>query len=157
MNRITPVAPDALRCTRLAALRAKLFATSGATLGVADDRDDAAATLFTRRGVADLHALLKSDPALLRGALVADRVIGLGAAALMAAAGVAAYTTPVASGAAVEFLSQAGIPGVVDSVVPAIINRAGTGPCPLESRLRGIDGLSCILTEIDGFVAGLTK
>ena len=75
----------------------------------------------------------------------------------MAAAGVAAYTTPVASGAAVEFLSQAGIPGVVDSVVPAIINRAGTGPCPLESRLRGIDGLSCILTEIDGFVAGLTK
>ena len=151
MNRITPVAPDALRCTRLAALRAKLFATPGATLVVADDRDDAAATLFTRRGVADLHALLKSDPALLRGALVADRVIGLGAAALMAAAGVAAYTTPVA------FLSQAGIPGVVDSVVPAIINRAGTGPCPLESRLRGIDGLSCILTEIDGFVAGLTK
>ena len=43
---------------------------------------------FHERGVKDLHNLLRNEPELLRGAAVADKVVGKGAAALMVAGGV---------------------------------------------------------------------
>ena len=38
---------------------------------------------FTQRGVADLYDLLTQEPDFLKGALIADKVVGKGAAALM--------------------------------------------------------------------------
>ena len=38
---------------------------------------------FTQRGVADLYDLLTREPEFLKGALIADKVVGKGAAALM--------------------------------------------------------------------------
>ena len=43
---------------------------------------------FTQRGVADLHALYHAPEHLLDGAMLADKVVGKGAAALMIAGGV---------------------------------------------------------------------
>ena len=37
---------------------------------------------FTQRGVADLYDLLTREPEFLKGALIADKVVGKGAAAL---------------------------------------------------------------------------
>jgi len=138
---------------RLDVLRRRLFSTVGATLACADDCDGALPSFFTRRGVADLHNLLNSEPTILRGALVADRVIGLGAAAIMVAAGVAAYTTPVASQAAVALFASYRVPGIADKIVPYIINRDATGPCPLESRLQSVETLPDMLVAIDAFIA----
>ena len=44
--------------------------------------------LFWERGVQDLYRLLKTEPDFLRGAFIADKVIGKAAAALMALGGV---------------------------------------------------------------------
>ena len=44
--------------------------------------------LFWKRGVQDLYRLLKTEPDFLRGAFIADKVIGKAAAALMALGGV---------------------------------------------------------------------
>ena len=43
---------------------------------------------FSGRGVSDLYALSGEDPGFLRGASVADKVVGKAAAALMIVAGV---------------------------------------------------------------------
>lgn len=153
MSARRPAQPSDGQAARLENLLRLLRATRGATLARADDRDGALASMFTRRGVADLHALLTSEPALLRGALVADRVIGLGAAALMTAAGIAAFITPVISEAAAALFAASGIPGIAGEVVPYIINRSATGPCPLESRLQGVESLPDMLAEIDSFIA----
>ena len=44
--------------------------------------------IFRERGVADLFRLLREEPQLLRGAFIADKVVGKGAAALMVLGGV---------------------------------------------------------------------
>lgn len=38
---------------------------------------------FTQRGVADLYDLYQTEPAFMKGASIADKIIGKGAAALM--------------------------------------------------------------------------
>lgn len=52
---------------------------------------------FSRRGVADLYDLYATDRAFLKGAWLADKVIGKGAAALMVLGGVSRVWTRVVS------------------------------------------------------------
>ena len=47
---------------------------------------------FTQRGVADLYDLLTREPEFLKGALIADKVVGKGAAALMILGGIKAVS-----------------------------------------------------------------
>ena len=91
--------------------------------------------IFRERGVRDLWRLLHEEPELLDGAFVADKVVGKGAAALMAAGRVRELFADVVSHAALELLNGAGIPVSYTVAVPHIINRAGDGICPVE-RLR---------------------
>lgn len=89
---------------------------------------------FDQRGVADLHTLLNECPGLLRGATVADRVVGRGAAALMCAGGVSQVYTDVISRAALEtFAFGKDIKVDYDLITEYIINRKGDGPCPVEA------------------------
>lgn len=87
---------------------------------------------FHQRGVSDLWRLLHEEPDLLRGAFVADKVVGKGAAALMAAGGVRGLFARTISRPALELLAEAGIPAVYETAVPHIINRTGDGICPVE-------------------------
>ena len=108
---------------------------------------------FTRRGVADLHSLYHESGNPLQGASIADKVVGIGAAALMVASGIAKCHTDVISTGALQLLQDAGVKYSYGSEVPEIINRTGTGRCPLETRLApfGSD-IAAMLPEIDRFV-----
>lgn len=66
--------------------------------------------VFRERGVKDLFRLLETDPAFLAGALVADKVIGKGAAALMVLGGVRAVHAGVVSTPALGLFAAAHIP-----------------------------------------------
>lgn len=79
---------------------------------------------FNNRGVKDLYQLLTQQPEVLKGALVADKVVGKGAAALMAAGGVARLHTHTVSKPAKELLGKAGIDFAFDVEVDHIENRA---------------------------------
>ena len=92
--------------------------------------------IFRERGVADLFRLLREEPQLLRGAFIADKVVGKGAAALMVLGGVEGLFADVVSRPALELLAGAGIAVEYTVVVPGIMNRAGTGTCPVETALR---------------------
>ena len=87
---------------------------------------------FSRRGVADLFSLVADEPDFLRGASVADRVIGRGAALLLGKGGAREVYAQVISSGALEVLRSVGIETSFDKEVPNIINRTGTDICPVE-------------------------
>ena len=91
---------------------------------------------FQQRGVSDLYDLLMKHPLLLRGAEVADKVVGKGVAALMVLGGVQEVYADVVSEPACEMFRQAGIPVTYAQRVPAIRNRGGDGWCPVETLCR---------------------
>ena len=110
---------------------------------------------FTSRGVADLYRLHTTAPALLCGAVIVDKVVGTGAAALMALGGVERVHALVISEKALRLLFCSGVDVTYDRLVPAIVNRAGTGQCPLEARLRPYTRPAAMLPVIRDFVAPL--
>lgn len=86
----------------------------------------------TQRGIRDLYHLLKADKELLCGALMADKVVGKGAAALMALGGIAVLHADVVSRPALGLLESCGIEVEYGVLVDNIINCTKTGICPVE-------------------------
>ena len=110
-------------------------------------------SLYHQRGVKDLLYLLKTSPETLAGAMVADKVIGKGAAALMILGGVVAVHGDVVSEPAAGLLAQAGIPLNYGKLVPNIINRAGTGICPVETLCMECRTAADCLPLIEQFIS----
>ena len=108
--------------------------------------------VFWERGVQDLYRLLKTEPDFLRGAFIADKVIGKAAAALMALGGVDEVFARVISSPAREFLERSGIKVDCLSEVPHIINRTRTGWCPLETRCFRMHTAEECLQQIEEFI-----
>lgn len=88
----------------------------------------------TERGVKPLLGWLNGGE-VLRGAAVADRVVGKAAAFLYVLLGVRVVYAPVMSVPARETLRAAGIEVYADELVPAVRNRTNTGFCPMESAV----------------------
>lgn len=88
--------------------------------------------IFPHQGVRDLYDLLTAEPQALQGAQLADRVIGRGAALLLVRGAVREVYAHVMSEGALAVLRVAGIQAHYASLQPYIINRAGTGMCPVE-------------------------
>ncbi|MFR9564897.1 MAG: DUF1893 domain-containing protein [Rikenellaceae bacterium] len=112
---------------------------------------------FTRRGVADLYYLLRSDPDFLRGASVADKVVGKGAAALMISGGVKRLYSHVISEGALALFSGSDVEVEYGRRVPHIINRDGSGWCPVERLCCGVDRVDEIIPLLDEFVSKVVK
>ncbi len=106
------------------------------------------------RGVKDLYGILDNGSGTLSGAMLADKVIGKGAAALMAAGGVTRAHGDVVSAAARKLLEHYGIRITYNTLTDSIINRSGTGPCPVEHLLEGIDTAAECVPLIAGFLNG---
>ena len=105
-----------------------------------------------RRGVIDLYELLRDTPSVLDGATIADKVVGRGAAALMVLGGVTRMHADVMSRPAYELLQAAKVEVDCPTLVPHIINRTGTGWCPLETASRDLHTPQEILPVIRDFI-----
>ncbi|MDY4043915.1 MAG: DUF1893 domain-containing protein [Marinifilaceae bacterium] len=112
---------------------------------------------FSERGVAALYRLLKEEPIFLKGASVADKVVGKGAAALMILGGVRELYTDVISEPALALLQDAGIPVEFKEKVAHIQNRARTGFCPVETLCREAATAEECLPLIEGFMENLNS
>lgn len=111
---------------------------------------------FDRRGVADLYRLLREEPEFLHGAVVADKVVGKAAAALMLLGGVAELHTDVISSKAIELLQGSSLRYAYDLEVPHIINRTRDGWCPMETRCRDCRTAEECLAQIEAFITSQT-
>lgn len=94
---------------------------------------------FTQRGVADLYDLYQADSAFMKGAVIADKVIGKGAAALMVLGGFKTVYADIISTPALALLCEAGIETTFAQEVPHIINRDKTGLVPVGDGLHGAE------------------
>ena len=95
--------------------------------------------MFRRRGVIDLFELSTENPAFLRGATAADKVVGRGAALLFVRGGIDSLYAGVISSGALEVLCLGNVRVEYGTLVPHIINRAGTGICPVERLTSSTD------------------
>lgn len=89
-------------------------------------------TLCWGHGVKDLLRMLETTPEVLSGALIADKVIGKGAAAIIIKGGVSEAYADVISGPALELFRNSGVEVTFKTCVPNIINRSGEDICPVE-------------------------
>ena len=112
---------------------------------------------FTQRGVADLYDLLVKESDFLKGASIADKVIGKAAATLMVLGGVKEVYTHIISRPALQLLQEAGITVSCDEVVDHIINRDRTGWCPLEQASRDLHSAKEIFPVIEKFISNQRK
>lgn len=92
-----------------------------------------------RPGVADLLEIAATHGDSLRGAAVADRVVGRAAALVMRWLGVSAVYAARISEGGLAVLETGGIPVEYGECVPAVLNRTQDGPCPFEQAVAGID------------------
>ena len=106
---------------------------------------------FTERGVKDLLTLVTENPAMLHGALIADKAVGKAAAACMVIGDVKHVHADVMSEPALALLQAHGIKAEYGQLVDHIINRAGTGWCPMEQLSRDIDDPATIIQKIKEF------
>lgn len=116
-----------------------------------------AVTVCRRRGITDLYALLADSPETLRGAMIADKVVGKGAAALMVLGGITAVYADVISRPALHLLEYAGIPVSYGTVADNIINRAGTDICPVEKLCAEASTAGECLPLIQKFISEISN
>ncbi len=94
--------------------------------------------LSRERGLKPLIGWLEEDPDFLRGACVADKIIGRAAAFIMVHAGAAEVYAGVISHGALSVFEEAGIPCTYTNTCIAISNRRGDGICPMEKAVSRI-------------------
>ena len=75
----------------------------------------------------------------MRGFYAADRIVGKAAAMLYVLLGVRAVYAPVMSESAVRVFLRYGIDYECDTQVKLIINRKGTGICPMENAVKDME------------------
>ena len=86
---------------------------------------------------------------------VRDRIVGRAAAALFVAGGAERVHADVMSAGAATFLAAHGIPASAEATVSEIINRKGTGPCPMEEAVRDLDDPVLMIAAIERTLAQL--
>ena len=89
-------------------------------------------TTYNQKGVRDLVWLLDNEPDRLRGATIADKIIGKAAAGLLVQGGVTEVYADVMSRAALSLLDEAGIVYTYGLLVERIVIPEGDSRCPLE-------------------------
>ncbi len=90
------------------------------------------------KGIRPLVLWMAEDKNALRGAAVADRIVGRAAAFLAVYGGAQAVYGEVMSEGAVSVLKNAGVAYRYKTLTDKIINRRGDGPCPMEQAVAGI-------------------
>lgn len=88
--------------------------------------------LFYKKGVRDLEDLLDKEPYTLRGAVIADKVVGKAAAGMMAYGGVSEVYGDVVSRKAVPVLEANDISWSCGVMTDHIVITEGDSRCPLE-------------------------
>lgn len=107
---------------------------------------------FHQRGVKDLWELCQVEERFLNGAQIADKVIGKGAAALMAYGGVSEVYADVISIPALELFKRHGIRVSYALSTDRILNRRRDGLCPVETLCQPLQSLEEMYSVITNFI-----
>lgn len=126
-----------------------ILLSSASTIAVVSDGE-----VFTsqERGVKPLLFLLKEKKEFLKGASVADKVIGKAAALLMVLGEIKEVHTLIISEPAIKVFEKHNIPCFYDKKVTRIVNRTGDGLCPMETLCLDVDEPKEAFQKIINFI-----
>lgn len=110
---------------------------------------------FMHGGVIDLYRLVTEHSDAVAGGCIADRAIGRGAALLLVKGNISKVYALTISKSALEVLVKAGIDVGYETLVDHIINRSGTGMCPVEQATLNIDNPDDALIKIREFLISM--
>lgn len=100
--------------------------------------------------IKDIKEILEMDSNSLKGAIVADKVIGKLAASLLIVAGVKELYAGIISELAIPKLKESGIQFEYEKKVDYIQNKNKTGMCPMELKYKEEQDVQRIYKEIMG-------
>lgn len=103
---------------------------------------------YYQNRINDIKDILKKDETSLKGAIIADKVIGKAASSILAVAGVKAIYADVMSKYAIPVLEENGIRFEYAKLVDYIENNDKTGMCPMENKYKGEKDISVIYKEM---------
>lgn len=131
-----------------------ILLSSASTIAVVSNGE-----VFTsqERGVKPLLHLLKEKKDFLKGASVADKVIGKAAALLMVLGEIKEVHTLVTSEPAIKVFEKYNIPCFYDKKVDRIINRTGDGLCPMETLCIDVEEPKEAFQKITDFIKTMKK
>ncbi len=112
---------------------------------------------YSGRGVSDLYSIVCNNKLILNGALIADKIVGKGAAALMSIGKVRSLITTTISRSALQLLELNGVEIEYENLVENIINRTGTDICPVEKLCSDDTNLNVIFDKITTFLENIKK
>ncbi|KFI91783.1 hypothetical protein BISA_1070 [Bifidobacterium saguini DSM 23967] len=136
--------------------QAKALLKSNSALGCVACRSNAETLTGTGRGVRPLLQWLAAGQSL-DGYSAADRVVGKGAALLYAKLGAKAVYAETMSEAGLKTLQHNDIAASYGTLVPMILNRTGTGMCPIEQSVATISDPAAAEPAIRAAVARLMQ
>lgn len=100
------------------------------------------------RGVKPILDVLDKNPAILKGAIVVDKVVGRAAAAIYVVGKTQKVVALVMSQGAVDLLRKNGVSAVADKTVPFIVNREKAGMCPMDAATLNLSDPGDIVGEL---------
>ena len=103
---------------------------------------------YYQNRVNDIKSILQEDESALKGAVIADKVIGKLAASLLAVAGVKEIFADVISVYAIPVLEEYNVEYEYNKKVDYIINNTKTGMCPMENKYKDEKDIKKIYNEI---------
>ncbi len=98
--------------------------------------------------IKDIKDILKEDENVLKGAVIADKVIGKVAGSILTVAGVKEIYADVISEYAIPVLEENHIKYEYKEKVQYIINQAKTGMCPMENKYKDEKDINVIYKEM---------
>ena len=98
--------------------------------------------------IKDIKDILREDKKLLKGAIIADKVIGKVAGSNLAVAEVKEIYADVISEYAIPILEENHIKYEYKEKVEYIINQAKTGMCPMENKYKDEKDINVIYKEM---------
>lgn len=127
----------------------------GCSLVLKDTRGNV--RMFYKKGVRDLEDLLENEPGTLRGAVIADKVVGKAAAGMMAYGGVAEVYADVMSKKAIPLLEANGMAYACGTLVDRIVVAEGDSRCPLERIVASAATAEEVVTLLRGHFARMRR
>ncbi len=110
-----------------------------------------------KKGVRDLMWFLSNAPQKLKGAIIADKVVGRAAAGLMVRGGVIEVYADIMSRLAIPLLKEANIIYDYKILVENIVIKEGDNRCPLEDIVKEADSAEQVENLLKNYFLSMPK
>ena len=103
---------------------------------------------YYQNRIKDIKDILHENENALKGAIIADKVIGKVASSVLTVAGVKEIYTDILSKYAIPVLEENHIKYEYETLVPFVQNNDKTGMCPMENKFKGENDIHMIYNEM---------